>query len=207
MNSIFSTILDTAVKKVVDEIDIELQRKLKNTTAQKIKDDGIFVAKERSQVFSSMRDVEPEIGSLFAVGLGFGVIEHTGIYIGDGYIIEQHGDDVLKQVTFQEFIDGDKELYARGLNIGIQIACDSMAKPLADKKVAKYAKKLYDDYERRNKEYSIVFNNCHQFCWECIAPQSDKKLVIFTELEEFVAKHYGYVIYWDNVSFLLLDDS
>jgi len=37
MNSIFSTILDTAVKKVVDEIDIELQRKLKNTTAQKIK--------------------------------------------------------------------------------------------------------------------------------------------------------------------------
>jgi len=69
-----------------------------------------------------MRDVEPEIGSLFAVGLGFGVIEHTGIYIGDGYIIEQHGDDVLKQVTFQEFIDGDKELYARGLNIGIQIA-------------------------------------------------------------------------------------
>ena len=199
MKSILSSLFDTVVQKVADEVDIELHRKLENTTPQKLQDDRIFVGKERSQVFSSMRDVEPEIGSILTVGLGFGVIEHTGIYVGDGYIIEQHGDDVLKQVTFQEFIDGDKELYARGMNIGIQIACDSTGKPLADKEVAEYAKKLYDDYERRHQEYSIVFNNCHQFCWECIAPKSDDKLVMFSNLEEFVAKHYGYVIYWDNV--------
>ena len=57
-----------------------------------------------------MREVTPKVGSLLAVGLGFGVIEHTGIYVGNAYIIEQHGDDALKKVTLQEFMDGDGEV-------------------------------------------------------------------------------------------------
>ena len=121
-------------------------------------------------------------------------------YVGKGYVIEQHGDDALKKVTLQEFIDGDGEFYARGLNIGIQIACDSTGNPLAEKYIAENAKKMYEDYKRRTKEYSIVFNNCHQFCWECVEPQSDKSLVMFATLEEYVAKHYGCVIYWDKVT-------
>jgi len=59
---------------------------------------------------------------------------------------------------------------------------------------------MYEDYERRTKEYSIVFNNCHQFCWECVEPQSDKSLLMFATLEEYVVKYYGCVIYWDKVT-------
>jgi cell wall-associated NlpC family hydrolase len=193
------SLADSILEKVLEEVKVEQQRDTQSKTAQKLDNSNTYVAKERSQIFSSIRSVKPKVGSLLAVGLGFGMIEHTGIYVGDGYVIEQHGDDTLKKATLQEFIDGGGEFYARGLNINIQIACDSRGKPLAKKKVAKQALKLYNDYERREKEYSIVFNNCHQFCWECIAPKSNERLVMFSSLEESMAKHYEYVLYWDQV--------
>ena len=190
------SLAEDVIAKVVQELDTEVKRN-KSIHAQKV--NTSYVAKQRSQVFASLRSVEPQVGSLLAVGLGFGMMEHTGIYVGDGYVIEQHGDDALKKVTLQEFQYGDGELYVRGSNIGIQIACDSTGKPLAKKKAAFYALKMYDNYTRRTQEYSLLLNNCHQFCWSCIAPKSSEKLVLFATLEEYVAKHYGYVIYWDRV--------
>ena len=198
MNTALWSFADTLVQKVIEEVEIELQRDTSNQEAQKLDETNSYVAKSRSQIFSSLRNVKPKVGSILAVGLGFGVIEHTGIYIGDGYVIEQH-EDALKKVTLKEFMDGDGELYARGLNIGIQIACDSVGKPLAKKSIAKNAKKMYKDYERKTKEYSIVFNNCHQFCWECMEPKSDERLVLFATLEEYVAKYYERVLYWDKI--------
>ena len=193
------SVTDTIFQKVIEEVKVELQRDSPNQEVQKLYDTNSYVAKERSQIFSFMREVKPKIGSILAVGLGFGVIEHTGIYIGEGYVIEQHGEDALKKVTLQEFMDGNGEFYARGLNISIQIACDSLGNPLAKKSIAKNAKKMYEDYKRNKKEYSIVFNNCHQFCWECMEPTSDKRLALFATLEEYVAKCYGCVIYWDKI--------
>ena len=197
-SSVFS-IVGTLLEKVADEVKVELQRDSQATQAVKIGEADSLVAKSRSQIFSSMRVVKPKVGSILAVGLGFGVIDHTGVYIGKGYVIEQHGDDALKKVTFKEFMDGDGEIYARGLNTNIQIACNSKGKPLAKKRVAEYAEKLYDDYERRTQEYSIFFNNCHQFCWKCLKPDSDDNLLLFSTLEESIAKEYGYVIYWDKI--------
>jgi hypothetical protein len=199
MNTALWSFADTIFEKVIEEIKIELQRNSPNQEVQKLDEGNSYVAKERSQIFSSMRKVKPKIGSLLAVGLGFGVIEHTGIYIGDCYVIEQHGDDALKKVTLNEFMDGNGKFYARGLNIGIQIACDSLGKPLAKKSIAKNAKRMYKDYERRTREYSIVFNNCHQFSWECIEPKSEERVVLFTALEEYVAKCYESVLYWDKL--------
>ena len=194
------SVTDTIFQKVLEEVKVELQRNSQSQEAQRIDETNTYVAKERSQIFSFMREVKPKIGSILAVGLGFGVIEHTGIYIGEGYVIEQHGDDALKRVNLQEFMEGNGEFYARGLNISIQIACDSLGNPLAKKSIAKNAKKMYENYERNTKEYSIVFNNCHQFCWECIEPKSHKTLALFTTLEEYVAKSYGCMIYWDSIS-------
>jgi len=160
----------------------------------------LTVAKERSQIFCATRSVKPKVGSLLAVGLAFGLIEHTGIYVGDGYVIEQHGDDELRKVTLREFMDGDGELYARGLNISIQIACNKDGEPLASKKTAKNALKMYDDYTRRTKEYSLLFNNCHQFCWQCISGSKKNNLVLFSTLEDYVSMHFEDVIYWDMVN-------
>ena len=193
------SVTDTIFQKVLEEVKVELQRNSQSQEAQRIDETNTYVAKERSQIFSFMREVKPKIGSILAVGLGFGVIEHTGIYIGEGYVIEQHGDDALKRVNLQEFMEGNGEFYARGLNISIQIACDSLGNPLAKKSIAKNAKKMYENYERNTKEYSIVFNNCHQFCWECVEPKSYKTLALFTTLEEYVAKSYGCVMYWDKI--------
>jgi hypothetical protein len=199
MKTILYAFTESIVKKVVEEFAVELQRDSINQEAKKLNIPNTYVAKQRSQIFSSMRKVKPEVGSILAVGLGFGVIEHTGIYIGHGYVIEQHGDDALKKVTLQEFMDGDREFYARGLNIGIQIACDSRGIPLAKKSIATNAKQMYKDYSRRKKEYSIILNNCHQFCWECIEPESDERLVLFQTLEEHIARHYGRMLYWDKL--------
>jgi len=182
------------MKKIVEEM-----KRGSEDTPQKIEKDKPLVAKERSQLYLAVWEVKPKKGSLLAVGLALGVIDHTGIYVGGGYVIEQHGNDALKKVTLEEFMRGDNELHARGVNFNIQIACDNTGTPLAKKRVAKKAIEFYEDYERRNKKYSIVFNNCHQFCWECIAPKSDEKLLFFSTLEELIAHHYGYVVYWDKV--------
>ena len=221
MLSLLGGIPELIIKKVYDEITTEKERKEKKKnkkSASKVGDkrktilpptstgpfmiknvvEDVYVGKDRSQIFGGFK-VKPVEGSLLAVGLAGGVLDHTGIYIGDGYVIEQHGDDELRKVTLKEFQNGDNAIHTRGLNISIQIACDELGKPLASKKVAKKALKMYDDYTRRNKEYSILFNNCHQFCWHCIGGDTNESLTLFSTLERKVAKHYGYILYWDEI--------
>ncbi|WP_434579816.1 lecithin retinol acyltransferase family protein [Sulfurimonas sp. NW15] len=198
MKSTIFNVAEIIIRKIVDEIEIEREREKMDT--QPFSDTNGYVAKSRNHILSSMRTVTPTVGSVLATGLGLGLIEHTGIYIGDGYVIEQHGDDMLKKVTLEEFKKGDGEFYARGLNSEIQIACNNKGVPLANEYVAKNAIKMYEDYNRRTKEYSIIFNNCHQFTWECIEPDADEQLVLFTTLEQKISQKYNSVLYWDTLN-------
>ena len=149
--------------------------------------------------FLTTRKVKPKIGSLVATSLTFGFLDHSGIYIGNGMIIEQHGNHTLKKVSFEKFQNGDNEIKSRGLSISIQIACDSNGNPLSSKEVAKRAIELYNNKERRFKEYDIISNNCHQFSWHCISGDYHDTLTKFSTLEERVARFYGYRIYWDDL--------
>ena len=49
----------------------------------------------------------PEPGTPLLVDL-FGVVEHSGIYLGNGHVAELFGDNLLREVTLREFLEGEK---------------------------------------------------------------------------------------------------
>jgi hypothetical protein len=137
-----------------------------------------------TDLFNTEEKVKPTMGSLVCCGIG-GLLEHTGIWIGDNTIIELDGNGLIKPISVQRFT---KERSGKN----IFIACDSKAKPMADKVAASRAqKKIFQCIN-----YHVIDNNCHQFIWQCFRPH-DSNLSTFKELNIRLAKLFNKKIYWD----------
>jgi hypothetical protein len=132
--------------------------------------------------------VAPEVGSIVCCGLG-GVLDHTGIYIGDNTIVELSGNGLVKAVSMQRFLfeRSGKHIY---------IACDSNAEPLINDLVAQKASEQIFNYY----EYDVIKNNCHRFIWQCFE-QGNSELTTFKALSHKIARYYNRVIYWDLCQF------
>ena len=142
------------------------------------------IATYPTDLFSTEGKVKPKIGSLVCCGIG-GLLEHTGIWVGENTIIELDGNGLIKPISVQRFT---KE--RSGNNIFI--ACDSKATPIADDVAASRAQnKIFQCLD-----YHMVDNNCHQFIWQCFKPH-DKDLSTFKELNIRLAVLFDRRIYWD----------
>lgn len=137
-----------------------------------------------SELFSTAQKVKPEIGSIVCCGIG-GVLEHTGIWVGDNTIVEMDGNGLIKPLSAQRFT---KERTGKN----IFVACDANAKCLAIEMAAMQAIKKIFKYEK----YDMISNNCHQFVWTCFKP-NDTRLTTFKELNKRIALHFKRQIYWD----------
>jgi len=137
-----------------------------------------------SDLFSSEQKVKPTLGAVVCCGIG-GVLEHTGIWIGDNTIIELDGKGLIKPLSSERFT-------AERSGKQIFIACDSTAKPLADEHIAKQA--INQIYQYR--DYHMISNNCHQFIWQCFQPNNDTTST-FKDLNEKLAHYFDRKVYWD----------
>jgi len=137
-----------------------------------------------TDLFNTEQKVLPEIGSLVCCGIG-GLLDHTGIWVGEDSIIELDGNGLIKPISVQRFT---KE--RSGNNIFI--ACDSNATPLASVSAANRAQEQVFQY----RDYHLLENNCHQFIWQCFKP-NDKSLTTFKELNIRLATLFDRKIYWD----------
>ena len=129
--------------------------------------------------------IKPEVGAIVCCGIG-GVLEHTGLWIGDNTIIEVDGNGLIKAVSPQRFTQtrsGD----------GIFIACDSLGEPLVSELAAQKA--IDQIYKVIN--YHLFDNNCHQFIWQCFQTNA-RTVTTFKALSLNVAKLFDRVIYWDK---------
>ena len=128
--------------------------------------------------------IPPKIGAIVCCGLG-GMLDHTGIYVGENTIVELSGSGLVKAVSMQRFLAerSGKQLF---------IACDSKAQPLVNKLAAQKASKQIFNYY----EYDVINNNCHRFIWQCFTQGGDD-LSTFKTLSYNMAKYYNRVIYWD----------
>jgi len=137
-----------------------------------------------SDVFSTSQKVRPEVGAIVCCGIG-GLLDHTGIWVGDNTIIEMDGNGLIKPVSVQRFTED-----RTGKNIFV--ACDSNARCLAIETAAiRASKKIF-----QCEEYDMFSNNCHQFVWQCFKP-NDSQLTTFKELNKRIAKYFKRQIYWD----------
>jgi hypothetical protein len=128
--------------------------------------------------------VAPCIGAIVCCGIG-GVLDHTGIWLGDDTIVELAGNGLIKAVSSRRFIEerSGKQIF---------IASDSQGKPLADVEAARRASEQIFQY----REYHMLDNNCHHFVWQCFSPE-DKGLSTFKSLSCRLAQYYDRVVYWD----------
>jgi len=181
-----------AVQELADDRD-DILRKRKNSnkveTLEHLAKHDSPVATYPSEILSSMKndnviEVEPKVGAIVCCGLG-GILDHTGIYVGDNTIVELAGSGLVKAVSMKRFLEerSGKQIF---------IACDSNAQPLVNDLVAqKASEQLFNYYE-----YDFISNNCHRFIWQCFA-QRDDDLSTFKTLSYKIAQYYNRVLYWD----------
>ncbi len=137
-----------------------------------------------------------EVGSIIAVKLGL-IFEHTGIYIGDGQVIELYGDGSINQITLKQFMFGAYkdnpsllDIVARtGLNI--YTACHK-GNILSDHTAAERATLLKARYQKI--DYHILNNNCHMFSGFCLFGQKFQENCgcrFFTNLTQSIVEYFN----------------
>ncbi len=91
----------------------------------------------------------------------FHLFEHTGIYIGDGQIVELQGTGLIRSVSTGRFMQNrsGEELL---------VACDSSGKPFANTAAAERAVSQIFTFQ----SYDLISNNCHRFCVHCLTGRS-----------------------------------
>ena len=113
----------------------------------------------------------PAPGTPLIVDL-FGVVEHSGIYLGNGHVAELFGDNLLREVTLSEFLEGEKGSHVR-TGQRIFAACSrssgqSLSSLYAVENARAYIRRI------RTVEYDLFRNNCHLFSISCISGNFQK---------------------------------
>jgi len=181
-----------AVKEMADDrenMQNKRKRDYKALTLDELSEHDSPIAIYPSDILTSFdksnaSKVKPQVGAIICCGLG-GVLDHTGIYVGDDTIVELSGSGLVKAISTQRFLKerSGKQIY---------IACDSLSNPLVDENAAiKAAEQVYQYYE-----YNMMDNNCHRFIWRCFEAQ-ENELTTFKTLSYKLAKYYNRIIYWD----------
>ena len=101
---------------------------------------------------------EPEPGCVVYCDLTLGLMEHSGIYVGNNTIIHLTKDGVVERCTPAQFMKG-----TTGLNI--YVGCFNQF-PAGSPEVARRAIDFADKV--RFRDYGLMTNNCHIFCEYCI---------------------------------------
>ena len=125
--------------------------------------------------FSDIEIDPPPPGTPLLEALGpAGLVEHSGLYLGESTAAELHGDGVFQKVTLSKFLNGD-ETDPRNQRCGTKIfaACDlETRKPLSLTSAVDFATATIDT----TTEYNLLTNNCHRFTASCILGEMQKPL-------------------------------
>ncbi|MCM3116307.1 hypothetical protein M3610_13460 [Neobacillus sp. MER 74] len=119
-------------------------------------------------------------GAVVWCDLGFGVCEHTGVYLGNGLIMEFAGykKGLIRPVDFKGFT---RYGHFRS-GTAIYAITDSKGNVLADETFADRAwRELL--YPSKNRRYNLLTENCHMFTAGCITGDFDNGCIGFTLVE------------------------
>ncbi|MBY6188533.1 lecithin retinol acyltransferase family protein [Marinobacter hydrocarbonoclasticus] len=139
-----------------------------------------------SQLLPGRVRVEPQPGAVMACHV-FGVVEHTGIWLGEGAIAELHGSGLVRAVSTQRFL-------ANRSGGTVFCLCDHRHQPLSSDTVAERAAQALFTY----RDYHLTDNNCHRFVWHCLSGE-ERRIGSFAALNRLLAGHYNAHLYWDPV--------
>ncbi|MFJ8526853.1 lecithin retinol acyltransferase family protein [Bacillus sp. NPDC094106] len=133
---------------------------------------------------------EPGLGAPIYCDLGFGMVEHSGIYIGNFEAVHLNGKGLIEIVNLFEFTDHITTVsrdifFPMDKNNGTPISFESA-----------YHRALRNI--GRLRKYNIILNNCHQFTSGCLTgefEQHDK----FLDFMKCTAENiYGDQVIWNR---------
>ena len=130
----------------------------------------------------------PKKGSIVRVELVGNLADHSGIYIGNGKIIEIMEDNNKGCVQITDLYDF---VYSSSMRTGISIyvAVDKLSKDVIyDEHLVENAKK----YLGKKNEYRLLKNNCHSFVYKCIINENFDKITStwkFEHLTKMIEKY------------------
>lgn len=131
---------------------------------------------QKSFVDNVFKDkVVPVVGSILHCAL-FGA-DHTGIYIGNGEIVELQGNGSIRATDVKGFMEGTNA-------ISIYVACNKQHQPLGGIEIARRAEEMLGT----NRQYNIIMDNCHQFTTGCITGNFENSNNFFTFVEDVVKR-------------------
>ena len=120
-----------AVKGLADDRQSQQRKRFNYCRAQTLADLAPYesaIATYPTDMLLTEQQVKPVAGAIVCCGIG-GVLDHTGIWVGEDTIIELDGNGLIKPVSAQRFTD-------TRTGKGIFIACDSLGVPLASEMAA-----------------------------------------------------------------------
>lgn len=107
----------------------------------------------------------------------FHLFEHTGIYIGEGEIVELQGTGLVRSVSINRFFDNRSGNH-------LLAACNRSGDVISNPECAERAVSQIFTYQR----YDLLTNNCHRFTQACVSGRSLPVTSFFdlkTELSHF----------------------
>lgn len=135
-----------------------------------------FVDKEFKQTVE-----EPKIGSILYTGLLGDAMEHSGIYIGNGRIVELNNQGCIAEVSPEEFING-------GTGINIYVSSQGIH-PVGSTVISERA--ITYKNEVGQKEYNLLFDNCHMFTAACMTSELDNAYSFLWMIKELAGQSLG----------------
>lgn len=123
--------------------------------------------------------VEAKRGAVVYCDLVGDYAEHSGIYVGNGQIVNLEGDGKIRKVTFKEFIKGTTGEM-------IYVSCKG-GKSVGSDKVADRALSMVG----KSRDYNMIMDNCHQFAAGCLTGDFESAMNFLWMLKDEAYKAYG----------------
>lgn len=125
--------------------------------------------------------IEPALGSILYTDLVLGTSEHSGVYIGNGKIVQLSGTGNIDCVSADQFMSGST-------GVSIYVGCKDGV-PVGAQEIAERAN-LYQK-SIGSRLYNVILDNCHQFSASCILGKPDNENNFLWMLKHTCKKEMG----------------
>lgn len=175
LNSSESEINKGSIKLDQNEVGLS-QLATSNVVSSKNKQSAYYEIKAKYSLFSGLKNqVDLIPGAIVVTDLLF-KFEHTGVYVGNGNIVELHGDGSINLISIDDFINGGYKSNDTSFRTGINIYTATYdGKCIASEEVASRALNIKDRLTGKKIPYHMLKNNCHMFSGYCFYGKNFQK--------------------------------
>jgi hypothetical protein len=114
----------------------------------------------------------------------FHLFEHSGIYIGEGQIVELQGSGLVRAISINRFFDNRSGKH-------LLVACDRRGEVLLGNGC--YERAVAQIFTVQN--YDLIHNNCHRFTQHCVSGRN-LPITSFFDLKTELARYWRSDVQW-----------